>query len=76
MELCYLISESGLSKYPWGCMGRADLMDDEMLEALKKAGCFSIKYGVESFNQQILDHTGKSMNIEKNIQMITKTRLL
>lgn len=51
-------------------------MDDEMLEALKKAGCFSIKYGVESFNQQILDHTGKSMNIEKNIQMITKTRLL
>lgn len=76
LELCYLISESGLSKYPWGCMGRADLMDDEMLEALKKAGCFSIKYGVESFNQQILDHTGKSMNIEKNIQMITKTRLL
>lgn len=40
LELCYLIKESGLSQYPWGCMGRADLMDSEMLEALKKQVAF------------------------------------
>ena len=74
MELCKCIKEAGLDKYQWGCMGRADIMDDEMINAMKEAGCYSIKYGVENFNQEILDRTGKSMNIEKNIENIIKTR--
>ncbi len=73
LELCRQIKEKGLDKYQWACMGRGDLMDDEMLHAMKDAGCYGIKYGVESFNQEILDKTGKALNIQKNIENIRKT---
>ena len=76
MELCRLIKEKGLDKYQWACMGRGDLMDDEMLQAMKDAGCYGIKYGVESFNQEILNKTGKALNIDKNIENIKKTEEL
>ncbi len=74
LELCRLMKENGLDKIKWGCMARGDLMDDEVLAALKDAGCYSVKYGVETFNQEILDRTGKAMNIEKNVENIRKTR--
>ncbi|WP_026522994.1 B12-binding domain-containing radical SAM protein [Butyrivibrio sp. VCB2001] len=76
LGLCKEIKANGLDKYQWACMGRGDLMDDEMLQAMKDAGCYGIKYGVESFNQDILDKTGKALNIEKNIENIKKTRAL
>ena len=75
LELCRLIKENGIDKkVKWGCMARADLMDDEILAALKDSGCYSVKYGVETFNQEILDRTGKSMDINKNIENVKKTR--
>lgn len=74
LELCKLIKKNGLDRIRWGCMARADLMDDELLTALKESGCYSVKYGVETFNQEILDRTGKSMDIKKNVAMVKKTR--
>lgn len=75
LELCRLIKENGIDKkVKWGCMARADLMDDEILTALKDSGCYSVKYGVETFNQEILDRTGKSMDINKNMENVKKTR--
>ena len=75
LELCRLIKEHGIDKrVKWGCMARADLMDDEILAALKDSGCYSVKYGVETFNQEILDRTGKSMDINKNMENVKKTR--
>ena len=73
MELCKLIKENGLDKYPWSCMARGDLMDDEMLEAMKESGCYSIKYGIESFNQDVLKQSGKELDLAKNIKNIKKT---
>ncbi len=74
LELCRLMKENGLDKIKWGCMARGDLMDDELLAALKDAGCYSVKYGVETFNQEILDRTGKAMNIKKDVENVRKTR--
>jgi len=74
LELAKKMKESGIGgKIPWSTMGRADLMDRETLEALKDAGLFSIKYGVESAEQGILDEIDKRMNAEKNIAMIRLT---
>jgi len=74
MELAAKMKSSGIgNKIPWSTMGRADLMDRELLETLKDAGLFSIKYGVESAEQGILDEIDKRMNAEKNIEMIKLT---
>jgi len=74
LELAKKMKESGIGgRIPWSTMGRADLMDRETLEALKDAGLFSIKYGVESAEQGILDEIDKRMNAEKNIAMIKLT---
>ena len=52
-------------RVPWAVMARADIMDREMLEALVEAGLHSIKYGVESAHQPVLDGSGKSLDLEK-----------
>ena len=74
LELAKAIKDSGLNKYPWGTMGRADLIDDEQLMALKEAGLFSVKYGVESAEQQILDEADKRIDINRVIEGIIKTK--
>ena len=74
IELAKLIKERGLDKYPWGTMGRADLMDEEQLVALKKAGLYSIKYGVESADQTILDEIKKHIQLERVIDGIKRTK--
>lgn len=46
----------------WICNGRVDLVDSEMLYAMKRAGCFMVNYGVESGVQEILDNSNKGEN--------------
>ena len=74
IKLANLITQKGLNKYKWGTMGRADLMDDEQLTALKQAGLFSIKYGVESADQTILDDINKRIQLDKVIDGIKRTK--
>lgn len=40
-------------KLKWGCQTRADLVDEEMLKLMKKAGCQLISCGVESGSERI-----------------------
>ncbi|MBZ0273497.1 radical SAM protein [bacterium] len=60
----------------WGIMSRADLMDREILEAMRGAGLWGLKYGVESGDQTILDNCEKSLDIEKVRQSIRMTHEL
>ncbi len=77
IELATKLKEAGIGgKIPWSTMGRADLMDRPTLEALRDAGLFSIKYGVESSDQSIINEIDKRMNVEKNIEMIRLTKEL
>ncbi|BCK86736.1 hypothetical protein MIZ01_0502 [Sideroxyarcus emersonii] len=77
IELAGKLKEAGIGGViPWSTMGRADLMDRPTLEALRDAGLFSIKYGVESGDQDIIDEIDKRMNVEKNVAMIRLTKEL
>ncbi|SHJ66691.1 B12-binding domain-containing radical SAM protein [Paramaledivibacter caminithermalis] len=76
LELCRLFKENNLDKYQWAAMARADIIDKETLLALKDAGIYAIKYGVESFDEQVLKNAGKNMNIKKNIENILLTKEL
>ncbi len=48
----------------WKCESRVDIIDAEMLEAMKEAGCSLIAYGVESGNQKTLDYLQKKTTLE------------
>jgi anaerobic magnesium-protoporphyrin IX monomethyl ester cyclase len=46
LELCALIRERKLD-LTWSCMTRVDLVDPELLAAMRSAGCFSIAFGID-----------------------------
>jgi radical SAM superfamily enzyme YgiQ (UPF0313 family) len=50
---------------PWSVMARADLVDREVLQEMKDAGLVSLKYGMESGVQELIDATGKNLRIEQ-----------
>ena len=70
------IKKRGLDKYPWSMMARADCMNDKALEALKDAGLYSIKYGVESISEALVDSCEKGTNLKKFRRAIEYTREL
>ena len=63
-------------KIPWSIMARADTMDREILEKMVQAGLFSVKYGVESADQKILDASGKNLDVSKVRENVAITREL
>lgn len=52
-------------KILWSCTTRVDLVNENLLRKMKKAGCWLISYGVESSNQKFLDEIGKGITIEQ-----------
>lgn len=60
----------------WTCNGRVDNLDDEMLGAMKRAGCKMIRLGVESGSQEVLDKIRKGLTlaqIEAGIKRVKKS---
>lgn len=53
MELCNNMASEGLT-FGWVCYSRVDLIDQDLLTAMKKAGCHTIIFGVESASELIL----------------------
>ena len=58
----------------WMCQARVDNINQETLEAMKKAGCHYIKYGVESGSQEMLDTMKKGITIEEVRKAFKLTR--
>ena len=61
---------------PWAIMARADNMDREILEALKDAGLYALKYGVETSSQELLEQCDKNLDIETVKKTISITHEL
>lgn len=49
----------------WVCSTRADYVDLEMMNAMKRAGCHMIRVGVESGVQELLDKVKKGVELER-----------
>lgn len=64
-EICNLIISGGI-KISWACPNgiRADRVDGELIDLMKKAGCYYFAYGIESANPQILKNIKKLETIE------------
>ena len=57
LDICQRLVDEGLTQVPWIMINgiRANLADEEILGAMKRAGCIRVAFGVESGNQRILD---------------------
>lgn len=52
----------------WICQSRVDLINPDIVQLMKKAGCVLICLGIESASQDILDKTNKLTTVEKSIE--------
>ncbi len=64
IQICNEILNNGLH-FSWSCLARADLVDEEALAAMKRAGCEIVFFGVESGSQRMLDEMNRMMTIEQ-----------
>ncbi len=64
MDLCGALADSDI-RLPWACFTRVNLVDEELLRAMRRAGCYQIFYGVEAATQRLLDVIKKDITIEQ-----------
>ncbi len=64
MEFCNKLIDTGM-KVNWDCNTRVDLVDSELLRTMKRAGCNSIKVGIESGSERILKLMDKGITLER-----------
>jgi len=69
VEICNLINDRKL-KVRWEAPTRVDLVDDELLKLMRKAGCIRLRFGIESGDIDILRDMQKSTDIEKIHQAV------
>jgi radical SAM superfamily enzyme YgiQ (UPF0313 family) len=75
VALCREIKKRDLS-IPWAAMCRADTVDEEMLREMKDSGLIAVKYGIESASQEIVNASGKHLDLDKADKAIELTRKL
>lgn len=70
-ELCLGLKTLSIT---WTCLGRADLVEPELLKIMKDSGCVEIFFGFESGSQKLLDAMNKKTTVEINRQAIKNCR--
>jgi len=61
LEFCLQLASEKLN-LKWACLCRVDLVDEELLIAMKAAGCHTIQFGVETANEITLQASKKPIN--------------
>jgi radical SAM superfamily enzyme YgiQ (UPF0313 family) len=60
LELCRALEQAEFAgQLEWGCNTRLDCIDETMIDALARAGCRFILFGVESGSPEVQDRFGK-----------------
>ncbi len=62
------------AKIPFECITRADRMNEDVVDWLKKAGCFRIWIGAESGSQKVVDLMDRRVDVNQVREMIQLTR--
>lgn len=60
-KICDGLKDIGL---PWTMMGRIDTSKPELYDKMVDSGCVGMRFGVETFNQELSDNVKKHMNTQ------------
>lgn len=55
-------------KITWAMETRVNLITEELLRAIKQAGCIQVEFGVESGSQEVLDRMKKNIRVEDTVR--------
>ncbi|MEK6969348.1 MAG: radical SAM protein [Nanoarchaeota archaeon] len=74
-KLCNLIIiNKDKYNFTFGCVTRANIVNEELLTLMKKAGCNSINYGIEGADDETLRKCKKGITIEQAIKALKITK--
>ncbi len=73
LRLCDEILSRGLD-FPWECLGRVDSVDRATAEAMKRAGCRRIFFGIESGDDSVLKLMNKKITTNDASRAIDAAR--
>ncbi|MFP4040401.1 MAG: B12-binding domain-containing radical SAM protein [Desulfosudaceae bacterium] len=59
---------------PWTCPNgvRIDALDDDILEAMKAAGCYSVSVGLETADPSLLARMNKHLDLDRAVEAIDR----
>ena len=60
----------------WAIMTRPDIITEESLAKMRSAGLCAVKYGVESANQELINRSGKNLDLKEAKRIIRLTSRL
>ncbi|MCU0848984.1 MAG: B12-binding domain-containing radical SAM protein [Spirochaetes bacterium] len=63
ISVCIEIIERGID-HPWTAFARVDTVSPDLLSWMKRAGCTTLCFGIESGNQGILNRVKKKINLD------------
>ncbi|MFN8544694.1 MAG: radical SAM protein [Candidatus Binatia bacterium] len=72
-ELCERFLSEGF-RFTWSCNSHPNLLDEEHLRLMRRAGCWQISYGIESGSQRILDVVKHEVRIPRMLETLQQTR--
>lgn len=72
-RLCQAILDGGLA-IRWSCNSRADTIDRETLQLMKRAGCWLIAFGIESGSEELLQKMNKRLDKDEARQALRLLR--
>ncbi len=74
-RICNLILDKKID-IDWYCFARVDTVDYELLKLMKKAGCFSLLFGIESADETILKNIKKKITLTQAREIFKACRAL
>jgi radical SAM superfamily enzyme YgiQ (UPF0313 family) len=74
-DLCELLIEKDFN-LTWSCNGRVSKVNHELLKKMKKAGCRTITYGIESGDEEVLRNIKKPLKLEDARKAVKMTKEL
>ncbi len=72
IELCEAFLSADID-ITWGCSGRLNFADDDVLKIMKRAGCIFINYGIESLDDEVLEKMNKHLTVDRIIKGVENT---
>jgi len=73
LTLMGLIQGSGMHPL-WNCQSRVNLVDEDRLVAMKRAGCEFMQFGVEHGSERVLQLLDKGTNMRQALKALTLVR--